>query len=158
MAANLSNGSTANPTPADNRPYGVEDASYQAAGGYEGIQKLVDAFYRYMDELPQAQGIRQMHDQDLSETKQKLTYFLSGWLGGPRLYRETYGPIIIPKAHSHLAIGARERDAWMLCMEKAVADQDFAEDFKAYLLRQLFVPAEFTRKHCEKIQSGQMQE
>lgn len=136
----------------DYRPYGTGDASYQAAGGYDGIKQLVDAFYRYMDELPQAQGIRHMHAEDLTESRQKLTYFLSGWLGGPRLYRETYGPIIIPKAHGHLAIGEKERDAWMLCMEKAVAEQPFADDFKRYLLKQLFVPAEFTRKHCEKMQ------
>lgn len=34
--------------------YGVGDASYQAAGGIEGLRRLVADFYRLMDELPEA--------------------------------------------------------------------------------------------------------
>lgn len=130
-------------------PYGKGDSSYQAAGGLEGLEKLSDAFYGYMQTLPEAQTILAMHTNDMQESRKKLAYFLSGWLGGPKLYRQTYGSILIPKAHSHLAIGEQERDAWMLCMERAVNDQPYKEDFKQYLLKQLFVPAEFTRRHCE---------
>ena len=138
------------PPPSDPLPYGTGDGSYQAAGGLEGISRLVNAFYDHMEELPEAAIIRRMHADDLSESRKKLTYFLSGWLGGPRLYRENYGAIVIPSAHSHMKIGAAERDAWMLCMQKAVAEQPFAEDFKEYLLQQLFIPAERTRVACEK--------
>lgn len=132
------------------KPYGTEDASYQAAGGLEGITKLVDAFYDEMDRLPEAAIIRRIHNADLSESRRKLTYFLSGWLGGPKLYSQHYKPIIIPQAHSHLSIGEAERDAWMLCMERAIAKQPFADDFKKYLLEQLYVPAERTRVVCER--------
>ncbi|MFZ1643284.1 MAG: hypothetical protein WAV07_17995 [Candidatus Contendobacter sp.] len=38
----------------DRLPYGVEDASYRAAGGEAGIRKLVDDFYDAMDQLPEA--------------------------------------------------------------------------------------------------------
>lgn len=130
-------------------PYGTGDASYQAAGQLAGIQRLVDAFYRYMDTLPEAAGIRAMHAEDLAESRHKLSSFLSGWLGGPRLYSQQYGPIVIPSAHRHLAIGSRERDAWMLCMEKAVAEQPYDDAFKHYLLKQLFIPAERVRAVCE---------
>lgn len=132
------------------RPYGIDDASYQAAGGLEGLTRLVDVFYRYMDELPEAKSIRRMHPEDLTASRRKLTYFLSGWLGGPKLYSEHYGSITIPGTHGHLDIGIVERDAWMLCMEKAIAEQPFADDFKQYLLTQLFVPAERTRIVSEK--------
>lgn len=127
------------------KKYGVDDASYQAAGGYEGIQRLVEAFYGYMDSLPEAHLIRTMHAESLDVSIDKLVCFLSGWLGGPKLYRERYGKIIIPQAHRHLSIGCSERDAWLLCMEKAIADQPYADDFKIYLLKQLGVPAEFCR-------------
>lgn len=136
--------------PPSSPPYGKGDASYLAAGGLPGLEQLVDDFYHYMETLPEARTILAMHQGDLQESRKKLAYFLSGWLGGPTLYRETYGSILIPKAHGHLAIGAAERDAWMLCMQKAVAQQPFADDFKQYLLKQLFVPAEFVRRHCEK--------
>lgn len=134
------------PSPA----YGTDDASYQAAGQLAGIEKLVNAFYDHMDSLPEARHIRSMHAEDLSESRKKLSYFLSGWLGGPKLYREHYRPIIIPQAHSHMKIGVAERDAWMLCMKKAIDAQPYAEDFKRYLYEQLFIPAERTRIVCEK--------
>lgn len=125
--------------------YGTEDASFKAAGEFEGIKTLVDAFYDAMEVLPVAKKIRDMHPADLEVSRDKLTRFLCGWLGGPRLYRETYGPIAIPSAHSHLPIGEAERDAWLACMEEALKTQPYAEDFKKYLLVQLAVPAERCR-------------
>ena len=122
-------------------PYGVGDASYQAAGGEPGIRRLVDSFYDEMETLPLAAGIRAMHPRDLSTARDKLARFLCGWLNGPNRYREKYGAISIPGAHAHLAIGPAERDAWLACMENAIARQPYPRDFKRYLLVQLSVPA-----------------
>lgn len=129
----------------DRLPYGVEDASYRAAGGEAGIRKLVDDFYDAMDQLPEAAKIRAMHPADLTLSRDKLARFLCGWLGGPKLYAEKYGPIRIPQAHSRFEIGSKERDAWLLCMEEALKDQHYAAEFKKYLLEQLYVPAERSR-------------
>jgi hemoglobin len=122
--------------------YGFEDSSFKAAGGIEGIQRLVEDFYRIMDELPDARIIRDMHPQDLEVSVDKLARFLCGWLGGPKLYQEKYGAISIPAVHTHLVIGEHERDAWLLCMQQAIALQSYTDDFAAYLLTQLRVPAE----------------
>ena len=130
----------------ENPAYGVGDASYRAAGERAGITKLVDAFYRIMDELPEAETIRRMHPSDLTESRDRLTRFLCGWLNGPKLYSEKYGPIRIPAAHEHLRIGVAERDAWLHCMALAIAEQDYAPDFAEYLLRELFIPAERVRQ------------
>ena len=127
------------PAPA---PYGVGDASYRAAGEQAGITKLVDAFYRIMDEWPEAAAIRRMHPSDLTESRDKLARFLCGWTNGPKLYSQKYGPIKIPPAHAHLRVGAAEREAWLACMERALAEQDYADEFRAYLLRELRVPAQ----------------
>ena len=125
--------------------YGTEDATYKAAGEYEGIKRLVDDFYDIMSDLPESQHIRHLHPDDLEVSRDKLTRFLCAWMGGPRLYREKYGPISIPQAHSHLTIGSSERDAWLLCMQKALAKQDYPADFQEYLIKQLAVPAERCR-------------
>ncbi|WP_028304241.1 group II truncated hemoglobin [Oceanospirillum maris] len=127
------------------RAYGDGDASFQTAGGEAGIKTLVDAFYHAMATLPQAQHIRQMHDDDLTESNDKLFRFLCGWLGGPKLYREKYGSIAIPRAHAHLDIGLEERDAWLACMAEALKTQDYPEDFKAYLMEALMFPADRCR-------------
>ncbi len=128
--------------------YGVGMNSYCAAGELEGITKLVNDFYDEMDQLPEAQVIRRMHPDDLTESKKKLAFFLSGWLGGPKLYREHYGEIRIPMFHRHLPIGKSEKDAWLRCMEIAIEAQPFQEPFKSYLLIQLRVPAERVQHAC----------
>lgn len=125
--------------------YGDGDTSFQAAGGEQGIRKLVDAFYEVMAELPQAKIIHQMHGDNINILRDKLARFLCGWLGGPKLFREKYGPIQIPKAHNHLEIGIEERDAWLKCMEQALAQQPYAEEFKQYMLKELFRPADRSR-------------
>lgn len=125
--------------------YGQGDASFVAAGGEEGIRQLVNDFYAEMSSLKQAEKIRAMHPADLAVSIDKLSRFLCGWLGGPKRYSEKYGKIHIPVAHRHLAIGEAERDAWLACMEKAIARQAYSEAFKSYLLKQLAVPAERCR-------------
>ncbi len=126
-------------------PYGTGDASYLAAGQFEGLVKLVEDFYGFMQTLPQAKLILEMHSPDLTLSKDKLARFLSAWTGGPSLFKEKFGPISIPSAHSHLAIGSTERDAWLLCMEQALALQPYEQDFREYLIKQLSVPAERCR-------------
>ena len=132
----------------DRLPYGVEDASYRAAGGEAGIRKLVDDFYDAMDQLPEAAKIRAMHPENLTVSRDKLARFLCGWLGGPKLYAEKYGPINIPQAHKRFEIGSSERDTWLSCMKEALKNQPYAAEFKKYLLEQLYVPAERSRNRA----------
>lgn len=134
----------------DIRPYGTGDASFQAAGGYDGIKQLVDDFYDLMQEREDAARILRMHPRDLDVSRDKLSRFLCGWLGGPKLFSEKYGSITIPGVHAHLDIGEAERDAWLNCMQAALAKQPYADDFKAYMLRELGVPAERVRLMVEK--------
>jgi len=121
--------------------YGYEDTSLQAMGGEQGVRRLVDLFYDAMATRPAAATIREMHPGDLSLSRDKLAAFLTGWLGGPKRYRERWGPIRIPPAHAHLSIGAQERDAWLDCMQVAVDAMDVSDDFRAYFMREIAVPA-----------------
>jgi hemoglobin len=125
--------------------YGVGGASFQAAGGEAGIFKLVNDFFDRMERDERFSTIWHLHPDDKEMSRDKLARFLCGWLGGPRLYNEKYGAIGIPKVHAHLAIATPERDQWLTCMTESVAEQAFAEDFKQYLMEQLFVPAEAVR-------------
>lgn len=122
--------------------YGTGDASYQAAGGIDGLHWLVDDFYRLMDESPEAASVRRMHPDDLASSRDKLACFLSGWLGGPRLYSERYGSIAIPSFHAQWPIDQAQADIWLTCMAQAIALQPWPADFAEYLLRQLRVPAQ----------------
>ena len=124
----------------------VSATPYHAAGELAGITRLVDDFYVNMDTFPEAETIRKMHPPDLTESRRKLTYFLCGWLGGPKLFTQHYGPISIPGFHKQFPIGYEERDAWLFCMQQAIAVQPFDDQFKEYLLAALNIPAERVRQ------------
>lgn len=95
---------------------------YRHMGGEEAVHLLVDRFYFYMDTLPQAAEIRAMHQPDLASANSKLFKFLSGWLGGPNLFMEEFGHPMLRARHFPFHIGQSQRDQWMLCMNKALAE------------------------------------
>jgi hemoglobin len=95
---------------------------YEMIGGEQTLLKLVDRFYFYMDTLPETQGIRVIHQHNLASAKDKLFKFLSGWLGGPHLFIEEFGRPMLRARHLPFLTGEAERDQWMLCMNKALAE------------------------------------
>ncbi|GAB2784191.1 group II truncated hemoglobin [Halomonas shantousis] len=125
--------------------YGVGDSTLRALGGEAAVRELVDRFYDAMQRLPEARGILALHPRDLSQSRDKLTTFLIGWMGGPSRYRERFGPIAIPAAHRHLPIGPEERDAWLSCMRTALDEMGVDSELENYLLSQLRHPAEMCR-------------
>ncbi len=95
---------------------------YERLGGEPVLRALVSRFYTHMAQLPEAQGIRQMHAPDLSGAESKLFKFLSGWLGGPNLYWEEFGHPRLRMRHFPFAIGPSERDQWLACMQRALSE------------------------------------
>jgi hemoglobin len=96
---------------------------YQLIGGEAGLRRLVQRFYALMDTLPEAYGIRKLHPADLSGSEEKLFMFLSGWLGGPPLFVETFGHPRLRARHLPFTIGNDEAGQWMLCMRQAMAEE-----------------------------------
>ncbi len=121
--------------------YGFEDTSFRAMGGAHGVRRLVDHFFDLMATLPEARKIHDMHGEDTTVVREKLSVFLTGWLGGPREYSKRWGQIRIPSAHAHLDIGVEERDAWLSCMRGATEKMPIGDEFRSYFLREIAVPA-----------------
>ena len=88
--------------------------------GEQGIRDLTSAFYDIMDTLPEAADVRAMHAQDLGPMKENLADYLTGWMGGPPLYADKHGTVCMTAPHEPYHIGPRERDQWLLCMDKAL--------------------------------------
>jgi hemoglobin len=55
---------------------------YEAIGGIDKVDELVDRFYDLMALDPNFAELRAMHPQDLSSSREKLKFFLTGWMGG----------------------------------------------------------------------------
>lgn len=101
-----------------------QKSPYDRLGGEQGLRLLVERFYELMDTLPEAQTIRNLHADDLSDSVEKLFMFLSGWLGGPSLYIEKFGHPKLRARHLLAPIGVQESDQWLLCMNRAMQDLD----------------------------------
>ena len=118
---------------------------FELLGGVERIRELVEKFYDVMDTDPKAAGIRAMHPADLTEAREKLFMFLTGWTGGPQLYIDRYGHPFLRKRHMPFAIGESERDQWMYCMVKAMHELGIEEPVLTKLAEQLWGVADFMR-------------
>jgi hemoglobin len=109
------------------------------------VRELVEAFYDIMDTDLKAAGIRAYHAKDLTEAREKLFMFLTGWTGGPQLYIERYGHPRLRARHMPFSIGESERDQWMYCMIKAMQQIGLEEKLMTNLAAQLYGVADFMR-------------
>lgn len=118
---------------------------YEALGGEAALRALVDRFYDLMDADPEYSGIRKLHPETLAGSREKLFMFLSGWLGGPGLYVARYGHPMLRARHLPFAIGVAERDQWMACMQRAMAEVGVPEALRGALARAFFRTADHMR-------------
>lgn len=124
----------------------VQDMTpYQLLGGEGVVRWLVDRFYDIMDTDPAAAPLRAMHPADLAGSRQKLFMFLSGWLGGPQLFVQSFGHPRLRMRHMPFAVDESARDQWMHCMRQAVGELICEEALKAQLLAAFQDTADFMR-------------
>ena len=119
--------------------------TYEKIGGDPAVAGLCARFYELMDTVPQFKGIRAMHPADLTNSRDKLYMFLSGWLGGPDLFVEKFGHPRLRGRHMPFAIGVAERDQWVACMALAMEDVGLEEGVRAKLLEYFFTTSDFMR-------------
>lgn len=124
---------------------------YDRIGGVDRLRSLANCFYDIMEESQEAKKIREMHPENLDETRENLTLFLCGWLGGPHLYEKKHGTgLNLTEVHRFYDIDIEERDSWLACMEKALSMQGMGEDIKIELMRRFRLPAEKIRNFCQQ--------
>ena len=95
---------------------------FDRLGGESAVRALVDRFYDLMDLEPAYARLRALHPAALEGSRDKLFWYLCGWLGGPNHYIERFGHPMLRARHLPYAIGNAERDQWMACMTQAMGD------------------------------------
>jgi len=125
------------------------ETPYSRLGGAARVRTLVDRFYDLMDLEPEYAELRQVHGNDLTQARDKLYWFLSGWLGGPDLYVERFGHPRLRARHLPFAIGVRERDQWLACMNQAMTEEGVDEDLRVRLVQAYFKTADWMRNRAE---------
>jgi len=118
---------------------------FERLGGEAAVRALVDRFYDLMDLEPHFAQLRALHPQDLSGSRDKLFWFLCGWLGGPSHYIDRFGHPMLRARHLPFAIGIRERDQWMHCMQQAMAQVELDPELAQRLSASFFQTADWMR-------------
>jgi len=120
-------------------------SGYDRLGGDAALRALVDRFYDLMDLEPVYAGIRALHPSTLDNSRDKLHWFLSGWLGGPDLYEQRLGHPRLRARHLPYEIGIAERDQWLACMTQAMREREIDTDLAQRLGAAFFNTADWMR-------------
>lgn len=120
-----------------------QTTAFELIGGEAAVRHLVDRFYDLMDLEPAYRELRAVHGAALEAARDKLFWFLCGWLGGPQHYVERFGHPRLRARHLPFAIGLRERDQWLACMGQAMREQGVDEALAARLHEAFFNTADW---------------
>ena len=119
--------------------------AFELMGGEPSVRALVDRFYDLMDLEPGHATIRKLHAPSLDGSRDKLFWFLCGWLGGPQHYVERFGHPRLRARHLPFSIGVVERDQWLACMRQAMADMQVDPQLADRLQESFFNTADWMR-------------
>ncbi|GAB4547309.1 MAG: group II truncated hemoglobin [Phycisphaerales bacterium] len=123
--------------------FGPDHTPYDAIGGDARVRALVDAFYDRVEH--DSPLMKALHPEDLSESREKLYEFLSGWLGGPPLYIQKHGHPRLRMRHMPFAIDQEGVDEWLRCMRGAMDDLGVEGPLRAFLDQRFTHTANFMR-------------
>ncbi len=118
---------------------------FERLGGEPAVRALVERFYDLMDLEPGYAVVRGTHGSTLDDARQKLFWFLCGWLGGPDHYVERFGHPRLRMRHLPFSIGIQERDEWLACMDQAMHETSVDPALRERLNRSFFQTADWMR-------------
>ena len=118
---------------------------FEVLGGEAAVLALVQRFYDLMDLEPAYRALRALHPAQLEGSRDKLFWFLCGWLGGPPHYVDRFGHPMLRARHLPFRIGIAERDQWMACMKQAMGEVGVDTGFAERLAASFFNTADWMR-------------
>jgi hemoglobin len=121
------------------------DTPFAWMGGEEKIKALVERFYDLMDLEPGYAALRAAHGPELAHARERLNWFLCGWMGGPQHYTERFGHPRLRMRHMPFAIGITERDQWLACMNQAMQETGVDDALRERLDKSFFQTADWMR-------------
>ena len=126
----------------------VFETPFAWVGGEDAVRALVDRFYDLMDIEPSYQALRDAHGSTLQDARDKLFWFLCGWLGGPEHYTERFGHPRLRMRHMPFSIGVLERDQWLACMDQAMVELALDPVLRERLNGSFFKTADWMRNQA----------
>lgn len=123
---------------------------FEAIGGFEMIEKLVEAFYKRVSCHPDLYPI---FPGDWPETARKQKQFLTQLLGGPPLYLEEHGHPMMKARHMRFPITPRRAEAWLACMNEAMEEVQLENPWREAIFNRLTMIAHHMVNQIEENRS-----
>ncbi len=111
---------------------------YEAIGGDDAIDALVEAFYDRVSKHP---DLIPIFPDDFTEVARKQKQFLTQFFGGPPLYIMEHGHPMMRKRHLRFQITPTRRNAWLACMEGALEEAKIEEPYRSAMFDRLILTA-----------------
>jgi hemoglobin len=118
---------------------------FEWIGGEDVVRAMTERFYDLMELEPVYTDLRAAHGTDLSNARQRLFWFLCGWLGGPNYYTDRFGHPMLRARHLPFEIGIKERDQWLACMTQAMQETKVPQALRERLEQSFFQTADWMR-------------
>lgn len=111
---------------------------YEAIGGQEAVDKIIDSLYKHIGKHP---DLIPIFPEDLTESAYKQRLFLTQFFGGPQLYLKERGHPMLKRRHMEFIITPTRRDAWLECMAKALDEANIEEPYRTAIMERLTMTA-----------------
>lgn len=119
-----------------------DEPFYEAVGGHPTFVTLVDRFYAGIagDDL-----LRPMYPDDLTGPRDRMTWFLEQYWGGPTTYSQQRGHPALRMRHVQFRLDGAARDHWLAHMRSALDSLGLRADQAAPIWDHLERTADFLR-------------
>ena len=88
---------------------------YEAIGGQEAVDKIIDLLYKHIGQHP---DLIPIFPEDLTESAYEAKIISNTIFRRPQLYLKERGHPMLKRRHMEFVITPTRRDAWLECMEK----------------------------------------
>ncbi|MDA1258889.1 MAG: hypothetical protein O3C10_13770 [Chloroflexi bacterium] len=104
---------------------GTRRRLFDALGGRENVEKVVDRFYDRIEDDPE---LRPVFPRSMVVGRARQKLFLEEWLGGEPLYSQQIGPWQLRRRHAPFRVTEAGAARWVEHMEGALHDCGASDD------------------------------
>lgn len=122
----------------------MRQSLYTQLGGELAIKQMVKKFYDKVESKPEAEPLLRLHlrGNGMAHSRLEQFHFLSGFLGGPKLYAEIHGHSNVKTMHAHVDVDAQSKDIWLQCMSETLDEIGVEANLKQTLMSNFTIVAE----------------
>src|SRR5690625_2693611 len=111
---------------------------YEAIDGQDSVDKIIELLYSH---IGKHEKLIPIFPDDLDESARKQRLFLTQFFGGPSLYLEERGHPMLKRRHMPFEITFERRNAWLECVDKALAEAKIEEPYRSAIFDRLSLTA-----------------